>query len=342
MRRSRWYGGVLVATVAVALAVSTGGAADASTTVTAKAAATVGVVRAAASTAYQPLSPSPCGTMTTDDGLPHQIDHVIWVVFENKPRSVVFGDATKDPYLGGLALACGQASAYQSTPYFPAKMAMASGSDWGLTKDAAPVPGPDIYSQLGSDWMQYMGGMPSNCYKVNTKDKLYLAAHNAAAYFTDNAAACATQDVPLPASPADLDLSHKFTYIEATVPSSMHGCSRICGRNKWAQLAMGDIWARTWVAGLTASPEYLSGNTVIFVLWDQASTLTNNTAFIAVSPYTTPGSVSATPYTHYSLLRGTQDLLGLPLLGHAADEATNSVANDFGLPYPAIVPPPPG
>jgi hypothetical protein len=278
--------------------------------------------------------------MRTDDGLPHQINHVIWVVFENKARSVVFGDPTKDPYLGGLALACGQATAYQSTPFYPAKMAMASGSDWGITRDAAPVPGPDLYTQLGTDWMQYMGGMPSNCYALNTADHLYLAAHNAAAYFTDNAAACATQDVPLPATPAELDLSHRYTYIEATVPASMHGCNRICGKTKWAQLAMGDVWARTWVDALVRTPQYLSGDTVIFVAWDQATTLTNNTAFIVVSPYTAPGSVTRVPYTHYSLLRGTEDLLGLPHLGHAADPETSSVANDFGLPYPAVVPPP--
>jgi hypothetical protein len=322
MRRSRWYVGVSGFIVASALALTMGGPAE-------------------AAAGYQPLSPSPCGTMSTDDGLAHQINHVIWVVFENKARPVVFGDPTKDPYLGGLALACGQATAYQSTPYYPAKMAMASGSDWGLTKDAAPVAGPDLYSQLGTDWMQYMGGMPSNCYRTNTKDHLYLAAHNAAAYFIDNSAACATQDVPLPATPDGLDLSHKYTYIEANVPQSMHGCTRICGKNKWAQLAIGDVWARTWVDALVNTPQYLSGDTVIFVTWDQGNTVTNNTAFIVVSPYTTPGSVSTTPYNHYSLLRGTQDLLGLAPLGHAADAETNSVATDFGLPYPAVVPPPP-
>src|SRR4051794_18628726 len=265
MRSSRLYAGLLVAALAPALALGSGSSADAIAT----------------TTGYVATGPSPCGTMQADDGLQHQIDHVIWAMFENKARSVVFGDGTNDPYLGGLALACGQARDYKATPYYPAKMALASGTDWGLTKDAAPVAGPDIYSQLGSDWMQYMGGMPSNCYKQNLADQRYLAAHNAAAYFTDNAAACATQDVPLPASPAGLDLSHKFTYIEANVPDSMHGCTRICGQPKWAELALGDVWAKTWIDGLTHSPEYLSGNTVIFVVWDQSTaTAANQAAFI--------------------------------------------------------------
>ena len=322
MRRSRWRLGVFAACVASAL-MTVGAAADAAGT-------------------YVPLSPSPCGTISVDDGQAHQINHVVWVVFENKARSVVFGDPSKDPYLGGLALACGQASHYLATPFYPAKMAMTSGSDWGLTKDAAPVPGPDLYSQLGTDWMQYMGGMPTNCYRQNLDDHSFLATHNSAAYFTDATAACATQDVPLPASPADHDLSHTFTWIEADTPQSMHGCKRICGKNKWAQLTLGDNWAKVWVDALTKSPQYLSGDTVIFVVWDQSTApAENQAAFLVLSPYTTPGYVSSTPYTHYSLLRGTQDLLGLDPMGHAADPTTNSVATDFGLPFPPVVPPPP-
>jgi hypothetical protein len=328
MRRSRWYLGVLATLTVPALGIATALPADAE------------AIRKAPAATYQPLSPNPCGTMSVDDGLPHQIDHVVWVVFENKARSTVFGDATKDPYLGGLALSCGQATAYQSTPFNGAKLAMASGTDWGITGDAAKVAGPDIYSQLGTDWLQYMGGMPSNCFPGNTKDKSYFDRHNAPVFFTDAATACKTQDVPLPASPGQLDLSHAFTYIEANVPQSMHGCAKICGKNKWSQLALGDAWARTWVTGLTNTDQYRSGNTVIFVVWDQGGSATgSNTAFMAVSPYTTPGTVSTTAYTHYSLLRGTQELLGLPLLQHAADPTTNSVATAFGLPFPAVVPP---
>ena len=116
-----------------------------------------------------------------------------------------------------------------------------------------------------------MGSMPTNCAAKNTADHTFLAAHNAPAYFLDNAAACRTQDVPLPATPSELDLSHKFTYIEANVPQSMHGCKRICGKTKWAQLAMGDTWAKTWIPALVASPEYQSGSMVIFVVWDQST-----------------------------------------------------------------------
>jgi hypothetical protein len=279
---------------------------------------------------------APCGTESLTDGQPHAIKHVVWVVLENKSRKRVFNDPTVDPYLTSLATQCGQADNYSSLPYNASKLAMTSGQDWGVFGDAASVPGPDIYSQLGTSWTQYMGDMPSNC--ATTDTDTYFTRHNPAAYYTDNLAACATQDVPLPATPAQVDLSQPFTWIEANVPDSMHGCPTVCSADEDGQLAAGDAWASTWIPGLLANPQYLAGDTVIFVVWDQGGNDTTlaNTAFFVLSPYTTPGYVSDVTYTHYSLLRGTEDLLGLAPLANAGDPTTNSVANDFGLPFPAV------
>ena len=36
-----------------------------------------------------------------------------------------------------------------------------------------------------------------------------------------------------------------------------------------------------------------------------------------VSPFIAPGSVNATPYDHYALLRSVEDLFGLGHLGYA-------------------------
>jgi hypothetical protein len=288
-------------------------------------------------------APGGCGTESVSDGQAHAITHVVWVVFENKSRLRTLQDPTVDPYLTGLAAACGQAADYVSTPYSAAKLAMTSGTDWGIRGDAADVPGPDLFSQLGNHWTEYMGDMPANCALADTDT--YFVRHNAAAFYTDAVDACATQDVPLPADPADVDLSQPFTMIEANVPDSMHGCSTVCATTEEGQLAAGDAWASTWIPGLMNNPQYLAGDTAIFVVWDQGGNPTTlaNTAFLVVSPYTQPGFVSTVDYTHYSLLRGTEDLLGLPALAHAADPTTNSVATDFGLPYPAVAatPPPP-
>ena len=56
----------------------------------------------------------------------------------------------------------------------------------------------------------------------------------------------------------------------------------------------------------------------------------NQVATIVVSPYTTPGTKSGTAFTHYSLLRTTGELLGIPtFLGNAA--LATSMRPAFGL-----------
>ena len=54
-------------------------------------------------------------------------------------------------------------------------------------------------------------------------------------------------------------------------------------------------------------------------------------ATVAVAPSVTPGTRSATRYDLYSLLRTTERLLGLSLLGHAADDRTAGMRGAFRL-----------
>ena len=216
---------------------------------------------------------------------------------------------------------------------------MTSGSDWGVTGDANVEPGPDIYSQLGTDWHQYMGGMTSNCQVGNTKTKSYYQRHNAATYFTDAAAACATQDQPLPSDLSTLDLSSRFTWIEADVAHSMHGCAKVCPTSNLNRLKLGDTWASANLPALFASSQYRDGSTLVFVVWDQGSATNARTAAIAVSPFISPGTTTAMPLDDYSLLKTTENYLGLDLLGHAGDPGTNTLAGQLGLPDPVLTAP---
>lgn len=127
-------------------------------------------------------------------------------------------------------------------------------------------------------------------------------------------------------------MSEPFTWIEANVPQSMHGCSAGCGKTQAARLHMGDNWASSVLPALTSTAGYQNGSTVIFVVWDQGWGNDNSTPLIVLSPYVTPGTTDGTAFTHYSLLRGTEEYLHLPLLDHAGDSGTASVAGHFGLP----------
>jgi hypothetical protein len=48
-----------------------------------------------------------------------------------------------------------------------------------------------------------------------------------------------------------------------------------------------------------------------------------------LSAYTKPGTVAVTPFTHYFLLRSTEEIARVPLLGKAS--STRSMRYDFGI-----------
>ncbi len=138
-----------------------------------------------------------------------------------------------------------------------------------------------------------------------------------AAYYTGTRAACQTQDLPLAATP---DLGARFTFVTPNLCNDMHSCP----------VASGDRWLAGFVPKVLASPQYQGGDTVLVITWDERDVGAGNpVAPIVVAPSVAPGTRSATPYTHYSLLRTTEELLGLPLLGAAA--TATSMRPGFGL-----------
>jgi hypothetical protein len=85
------------------------------------------------------------------------------------------------------------------------------------------------------------------------------------------------------------------------------------------------------VPKITASATYRAGSTVLFITWDEDdNSAGNHVATIVVSPYTVPGTTSPVAFTHYSLLRTTEELLGIRVhLGLAARAPSMRAA--FGL-----------
>jgi hypothetical protein len=55
----------------------------------------------------------------------------------------------------------------------------------------------------------------------------------------------------------------------------------------------------------------------IVVTFDASEDGDNHVPAIILSPSTVPGTRSSVRFTHYSLLRTTEEMLGLPLLGRA-------------------------
>jgi hypothetical protein len=258
----------------------------------------------------------PCGTSRKP---PRIYRHIVWIVMENKGYSQIIGSSNA-PYINSLARMCGLASNFsaESHPSLPNYLAMTSGSTQGISDDDGPsshrLAVRTIFSQLGKRWRAFAESMPSNCYSKDAG--LYAVRHNPATYYTNIRRQCAAQDTPLPAR---VNLSARFTFVTPNLCHDMHSCPST-GDDDGAQTRVGDSWLSSWLPSLLSSPQYASGSTAIFITWDEDDpTASQHIATLVLSPSTPAGLVSARPFNHYSLLRTTEDLLGIRVhLGNAA------------------------
>jgi phosphatidylinositol-3-phosphatase len=241
---------------------------------------------------------------------------------ENHSYSQVIGTSST-PYINQLANQCGLATNYKAIthPSLPNYIAMTSGGTQGVTDDNGPSSHPltaaSIFSQLGhGNWGSLQESMPSNC--ALSSSGQYAVKHNPAAYFTNVRTDCSVFDVPLAAVP---DIHTKFTFVTPNMCNDMHDCST----------GTGDNWLKNFIPKLIATPQYQSGNTAIFLTWDEDDfTTVNKVANIVISPYTVPGTKNGTAFSHYAMLRTTEELLGTgSYLGGAA--TAPSMATGFGL-----------
>jgi hypothetical protein len=259
---------------------------------------------------------STCGTRVGDE--PRVYRHVVWVVLENESYDDVVGQEDA-PFLNGLAANCGLATSYFAVahPSLPNYLAMTSGSTWGIADDdlpsAHPLDEPSLFSQLGGDWRALLESMPSPC--LLTNDGRYAARHNPAAYFVDVRQACDRQE-----SSGAPDARARFTLIVPNLCHDGHDCP----------IATADHWLAQALRPLLDGDAYRDGGTALFIVWDEADEAgSNQIPAIVVSPYTAAGTRSATRFDHYSLLRTTESMLGLPCLAAACQASSMRAA--FGL-----------
>jgi phosphatidylinositol-3-phosphatase len=260
--------------------------------------------------------------------------HVIWIVFGERKFSNVIGKRTKATYVNQLATECGLATQYFSVthPALPDLMASVAGTTPpGFTRyscDGCHTSAPSLFKQVPS-WGVYMQSMPTNC-RASDADGGYVARMNPAVYF--RGVGCPARDHPLGSTTTGplakaLDAG-TLPRLSVIVPDECHSMSFAhgCGSTKLGVLVFsGDRWLQGWMRRLLASPEYTSGQTAIFITWvdgtpgkpagvDCVKTHLESchVATLVVAPYVKAGIEVATPFSHYSLLRTTETLLGVP------------------------------
>jgi phosphatidylinositol-3-phosphatase len=290
------------------------------------------VASASSAAVASPSAGHPCGTLAS----PPTYTHVIWVWMENHSYDTIVG-SSQAPYINSLAAECGLATNYHniSHPSLPNYIGATSGLGFAAVQkfepDCNPSPGcstsaPSVFGQ-GETWKAYEESMPSNCYPVNSGE--YAVRHNPPPYYT-TLTGCSTFDVPYSQLATDLagNTLPAFSFITPNVIDDMHD----------GTIADGDTWLASNLPAIFNSPEYQDGSTAVFLTWDEGeggtalNCATNTTdvgchvATIVISPSTVPGTTSATPFNHYSLLGTAEQLLGLPELGLASSFPTLTTA----------------
>jgi hypothetical protein len=280
-----------------------------------------------------PSTSGMCGTRATP---PATWSHVVWIWFENHTEGQVINSSSA-PYFTAVANACGLTTNYAGIthPSLPNYIAATSGSTNGITDDNPPTSAghylnvPNIYQQVqtaGGTWRDFEEASPGNC--PNGASGLYAVKHDPAAYYSNISTQCGTWDVPMGNLTAGAFLNAlttagglpTFSFVTPDLCNDMHDCSATAS----------DAWLRSWLPKLIASPDYQSGNTAVFITFDENdSTAGNIVTTIVVSPSTAAGTTSGTAFNHYSLLRTTEEMLGLSLIGNAA--TATSMASAFNL-----------
>jgi phospholipase C len=292
--------------------------------------ATVGALPAGSAAA----ATGPCGIALTAP----TYKHVIWIWMENHSFGDIIGNTAQAPYLNSVATECGLATNYHnlSHPSLPNYVGATSGlagrdlkpfdSDCNPSKKCS-TSAPSIFGQ-GETWKAYEENIPANCAPANSGE--YAVRHNPPPYFS-TLTGCTTFDAPYSLLATDLagNALPAFSFVTPNLIDDMHD----------GTIAQGDTWLSNNLPVILNSPEYVDGNTAVFITWDEGtggktgencvtdtSDLSCQVATIIISPSTSPGSTSGSLFNHYSLLATTEQLLGLPFLGAAASAATMTAA----------------
>jgi len=247
---------------------------------------------------------------------------------ENRTYADVLGSGRSAPHLSAYARQCGLATNYRAIthPSLPNYLASTSGSTGGVTSDCSPSQCPQrrtsLFAQLddaGLQWRTYAEAMPAACDRV--AQGRYATKHNPAVYFTPIRSRCRQWDLPMGGASGAFATAlgsglPAFTFVEPDICDDGHDCST----------RVADGWLGALLDHITQSPSYRAGDVAVFVTWDEGVGDDQHVATVVISPAVPRGIRSAVPFTHYSLLRTTEDLLGLPPLGLATHAAGMSAA----------------
>ncbi len=276
--------------------------------------------------------------------------HVIWILMGTaNSRDVLRGqDAVKTK---DYAVHCGVALSYTSVrlPSFPNIPALVAGDTGDIVKNRCsgtcpPFP-QNLFKQV-PNWKVYVGGMKTAC--SSTANTNYDPRFNPPLWVDVAAHDCKARDVPIQSFTGDLEggALPKFSILVPGLCQSMtfnRNCVGGVNAKPSDFVSNGDHWLGARLDEITHSKAYAAGSTAVMVTWvsgpaqpAQNDCLTSpnkncRVATIVLARAVPPNYTSAVPFSHYSLLKTTESLLGVPHLGEARRASVNSMRKPFGL-----------
>jgi phosphatidylinositol-3-phosphatase len=190
-------------------------------------------------------------------------------------------------------------------------------------------------------------GAPETTNQPEAQDQ-YAAKHNPFVYFhsiIDDAARCDARVVNLSQLPQDLRTAvstPNFVFITPNLCNDGH--DQHCADGREGGYSAIDAFLKQWVPLITAAPAFAADGMLV-ITFDESDGKSGEgssaccgerplpgasyspgfngpgggrVGAVVLSPFVSPGTVSAVPYNHYSLLRTVEAIFGLPPLGYAA------------------------
>jgi hypothetical protein len=218
----------------------------------------------------------------------------------------------------------------------------------------------DYNQDMGADPAREAGvcghptvGSPDNTETATATDQ-YATRHNPFVYFhaiIDNTTLCDENVVNLDLLPQDLaSASATPNYVFITPDLCNDGHDAPCKNGDPGGLVQADTFLKQWVPQIESSPGFRQDGLLI-VTFDEA--LTSDTSAccgeipgpgsaspglngpgggkvgaVLLSPCIAPGTVSQTPYNHYTMLRSVEDIFALPHIGYAQLPGETSFGSD--------------
>lgn len=232
------------------------------------------------------------------------------------------------PYTSRLARRYGYATRYHGVthPSLPNYLAIAGGSTFGVTDDAAPaahpLSGPSVFGRAvraGSTATLYAEAMSSRCQLESSGT--YAVKHNPWAYFADERRLCRQHDVSLRRFAADVDAG--------TLPAVGMVVPDLCNDAHDCSLSQADSWLRKRIRRVLGGPDWAAGRLAVVITADEDDGAHGNRVLTVVAHPSLSHEVVRARLTHYSLSRSYAEVAGVRPLRQAAD--ARSLLRRFGL-----------